>query len=144
MHAQEIIGHKGGNVTTVAPDASVAEAVSMLRVHNIGALVVSNDGTTVAGIISERDIVRALASDGADTLSQTVGDLMVTEVFTCGTKAQVAELMELMTAKRVRHVPVVDDGALVGIISIGDVVKQRLSELETEASQLVDYIRTGR
>jgi CBS domain-containing protein len=144
MHAQEIIGHKGGNVATVAPDASVAEAVSMLRVHNIGALVVSTDGSTVDGIISERDIVRALASDGADTLGRTVGDLMVSEVVTCGTKAQVAELMELMTAKRIRHVPVVEDGALAGIISIGDVVKQRVTELETEASQLVDYIRTGR
>jgi CBS domain-containing protein len=144
MLASEILERKGSEVATVAPDDSVADALRVLEQHGVGALVVSADGTTVAGILSERDIVRRLAQEGAEALSQDVAQLMIAEVFTCDRSAHVDELMNLMTERRFRHVPVVEDDSLVGIISIGDVVKCRVDELETKAEQLVDYIRTGR
>ena len=109
----------------------------------VGALVVSADGRSVDGIVSERDVVRALHERGAGLLADPVSSVMTAQVHTCVPTAGVEELARTMTEHRVRHVPVVEDGALVGIVSIGDVVKARLDELEEERAQLVDYIQTG-
>jgi CBS domain-containing protein len=121
----------------------VRTALAMLADHGVGALVVSADGRRIDGILSERDIARGLHERGAELLTQPVSGVMTGEVHTCVPGATVTELAQLMTDQRVRHVPVVDDGALVGIVSIGDVVKARLDELETERRQLVDYIQTS-
>lgn len=143
MQVERILDSKGRAVATVAPGASVADAVVALAEHNVGALVVSTDGRTVEGIISERDIVRGLA-DGPDVLHRLVRDLMATDVSTCNGRSEIEELMATMTSGRFRHLPVVDEGGLSGIISIGDVVKARIDELATETQQLVGYIRDGR
>jgi CBS domain-containing protein len=141
----QILQGKGHDVATTAPDAAVRAALEQLRDANVGALVVSSDGRAVIGIVSERDIVRRLADEGADLLDQPVSTIMQAEVLTCRGGDHVDRLMAQMTEHRIRHLPVLDDdGALVGIVSIGDVVKSRVDELETERSQLVDYIRTGR
>jgi CBS domain-containing protein len=143
--ADHILDRKGRAVSTVAPDATVTEALHLLREDNVGALVVSADGTTVAGIVSERDIVRRLAERGAGLLQEPVSGIMQTSVHTCAGDDTVDHLMHRMTEHRIRHLPVVaPDGALAGIISIGDVVKSRVDELETEQSHLVDYIRSPR
>lgn len=144
MLADHILERKGRVVSTVTPDATVREALVALRDANVGALVVSEDGTSVAGILSERDIVRHLADVGAALLDQPVSGLMEREVHTCRGTDTVDHLMHRMTEHRIRHLPVVEDGALAGIISIGDVVKTRVDELEREQSQLVDYIRSPR
>ena len=144
MRINSILNDKGDVVATVAPDTAVAEALGSLADHGIGALVVSGDGQTVEGIISERDIVRAMAEEGADTLDHPVRQLMTATVVTCTRSDTVDSLMATMTEQRVRHVPVVEDGALCGIISIGDVVKHRVGELESETRHLKDYITTGR
>jgi CBS domain-containing protein len=144
MHVAQILDRKGREVATIAPDARVTDALAGLKERNCGALVVSADGTTMVGIISERDIVRRLASDPHGTLDAAVSDLMVTDVATCETSWDIERLAGLMTTRRIRHLPVVDDGALAGIVSIGDVVKFRLDALETEREQLVGYIRDGR
>lgn len=144
MLADQILARKGRDVATIGPDATITEALAELARRNVGALVVSSDGTTVDGILSERDVVRRLASDGADVLGRRVADVMVAEVTTCAGATSTPELMALMTDRRVRHVPVLAEGRLTGIVSIGDVVKTRVDELEAESRQLVDYIRTGR
>ena len=144
MFAHQILDDKGSDVTTVPPEATVADALSLLAEHNVGALVVSADGAGLDGILSERDIVRRLAADGSEALSIEVRELMQAEVATCDTRADIEQLMNVMTEGRFRHVPVVEDGQLCGIISIGDVVKARIGELATEKDQLVGYIRTGR
>lgn len=141
MLADQILERKGRDVSTIAPDATVRAAAEALAAANVGALVVSPDGTALAGIVSERDIVRRLASDGPGLLDQPVSALMQSEVHTCTGSDNVDQLMHLMSEHRIRHLPVVADGVLVGIVSIGDVVKTRVDELETEKSQLVDYIR---
>jgi len=139
----QILDAKGREVATVAPDASIADAVRELASRNVGALVVSADGQAVDGIVSERDIVRRLASE-PDVLARRVDELMVHEVATCDSRTDTEELMNTMTAGRFRHVPVVDGGRLCGIVSIGDVVKSRIDELATETQQLVGYIQHGR
>jgi CBS domain-containing protein len=141
---QHILHRKGADVTTIGPDATVAAAVALLRDRNIGALVVT-DGDDVAGILSERDVVRALADAdaGGKVLDRPVSELMTSVVATCGPRATVDELMRLMTDRRIRHIPVLDGGALVGIVSIGDVVKSRIDELQTEAETLHDYLASG-
>jgi len=139
--ADQILERKGRDVATIAPDATVRAAVEALAAANVGALVVSPDGTSLEGIVSERDIVRRLAADGPDLLDQPVSALMQAQVHTCTGADHVDQLMHLMSQHRIRHLPVVADGALAGIISIGDVVKTRVDELETEKEQLVDYIR---
>lgn len=144
MLADQILDRKGREVSTVTPDTTVRAAATALAEANVGALIVSPDGSAVAGIISERDIVRRLAADGPGLLDQPVSALMQSEVHTCTGSDNVDQLMHLMSEHRIRHLPVVADGALVGIISIGDVVKTRVDELVTEKDQLVDYIRTGR
>ena len=143
MLVEQILDRKGREVATVAPEATIADAVRLLADRNVGALVVSTDGGGVDGILSERDVVRALASQ-PDVLSCRVEELMVTDVATCDRRTDAEQLMETMTAGRFRHVPVVDGGSLAGIVSIGDVVKSRIDELATETQQLVGYIQNGR
>lgn len=144
MLADHILERKGRDVATVGPDTTVADALQVLRDANVGALIVSADGSTVEGIVSERDIVRRLADRGAALLVDRVDGIMQRAVHTCAGSDTVDHLMHRMSEHRIRHLPVVDDGALVGIISIGDVVKTRVDELEREQSQLVDYIRSPR
>jgi CBS domain-containing protein len=144
MRINSILNGKGDDVATVAPDSTVADALGLLAEHGIGALVVSTDGRTVEGILSERDVVRALSAQGVGTLEHPVHELMTGSVVTCTRQDTVDSLMAIMTDRRVRHVPVVEDGELSGIISIGDVVKHRVGELESETRHLKDYITTGR
>jgi CBS domain-containing protein len=141
MNVQSILGGKGVEVATIAQTATLTEAVGELGRRRIGALVVSGDGRAIEGIISERDIVRATAAGGADALGATVGSAMSNDVVTCCAGDGVDQLMSLMTERRIRHLPVVDDdGNLAGIVSIGDVVKARLTALEHENHALSRYI----
>jgi CBS domain-containing protein len=140
MRVHDVLVHKGSAVVTIGPDATIAEALDSLAQHGIGALVVTRDGQTIGGIISERDIVRALRLRGADLLGIVVGEVMRVDVPTCAPDDQISTLARPMTQKRYPHLPVVVDGVLGGIVSIGDVVKSRVDELETEQSQLVDYL----
>jgi CBS domain-containing protein len=145
MNVDTILAHKGRDVATIDQRASLADAVAQLRDRGIGALVVSGDGRHIDGIISERDVVRALAAHGASALGRTVASVMSTEVVTCRGEDSVEELMASMTESRIRHLPVLDgNGALAGIISIGDVVKARLNQLEVENQALAEYVRAGR
>ena len=140
MNVQSIIGAKGSKVTTIAQTASLHEVTRLLGEHQIGAIVVSGDGQMIEGIVSERDIVWAVAGGGGG-LDASVGSVMSTDVVTCTAGVGVDRLMELMTERRIRHLPVADDqGHLAGIVSIGDVVKARLTELELENRALSDYI----
>ena len=127
------------SVVTITPDATVRELVALLAEHNVGALVVSDDGERVTGIVSERDVVRHLHADEA-VLDAPVSRIMTSEVRTCVAEDGLTELMLTMTEHRIRHVPVVADGRLTGIISIGDVVKNRIGELEFERDQLDSYV----
>ena len=144
MLADQILERKGREVASIGPDAPVREAVAALREANVGALIVSADGVALAGIVSERDVVRQLAAVGPDLLDAPVSEIMQTVVHTCSGSDTVNDLMHRMTEHRIRHLPVVDGDVVVGVISIGDVVKTHVDELETEREQLVDYIRTGR
>ncbi len=144
MNVQSIIGSKGTDVATIAQTASLHDAVMALGERRVGALVVSGDGRAIEGIVSERDIVRAAAAHGPSALDRSVGSVMSTDVVTCTHGDGVDRLMSLMTDRRIRHLPVVDDrGQLAGIVSIGDVVKARLTQLEHENHALAEYI-TGR
>ena len=127
------------DVITINPDASVRELIALLAEHNIGALIVSSDGAAVDGIVSERDVVRRLGTDPG-VLDTPVGEIMTAEVRTCSADDHVTDLLRAMTEHRVRHLPVVADGRLTGIISIGDVVKHRIGELEFERDQLDHYV----
>ncbi len=142
MQISSLLRRKGPEVATIDGSESVRAALAMLAERGIGALVVSSDGRHVEGIVSERDVARGLHERGAGLLTEPVSGLMTTRVHTCPSDANVHSLAQTMTEHRVRHVPVVDDGVLVGIVSIGDVVKARLDELEEERRQLVDYIQT--
>jgi CBS domain-containing protein len=128
-----------GGVITITPDAGVRELLAKLAEHNVGALIVSSDGQTVEGIVSERDVVRHLHHDGT-VVNNTVGAIMTEVVETTAPESTLDELMEVMTRRRIRHVPVVKDGVLVGIVSIGDVVKHKMSQLEFERDQLDSYV----
>ena len=143
MQIGHLLRRKGGTVATIDGSQDVRAALATLAEHGIGALVVSADGRRIDGILSERDIARGLHERGPELLGRPVSEVMTREVHTCVPGSGVTELAQLMTDQRVRHVPVVEDGALVGIVSIGDVVKARLDELETERRQLVDYIQAG-
>jgi CBS domain-containing protein len=143
MNVDTILRNKGRSVTTIAPDARIAGAVDLLRRHAVGALVVSRDGAAIDGILSERDIVAALADHGAATLDLAVRDLMSRKVITCRRDDAIADLAALMTERRIRHLPVVDRGALAGIVSIGDVVKHRIDEVESEASSMREFIASA-
>jgi CBS domain-containing protein len=140
MNVETILRNKGNWVATIAPDAAVTDAVDLLHRERIGAIVVSEGDGSVDGILSERDIVSALAEHGAGLLSLRVGELMTRAVITCDPGDTVGELMAEMTSRRIRHFPVVADGRLCGIVSIGDLVKSRLDEVEFEASSLRSFI----
>jgi len=128
------------DVVTIGPDAGVRELIALLAEHNVGALIVSADGgTTVDGIVSERDVVRHLHHDGT-VVNNTVAAIMTADVETCDEDTALDEIMKVMTERRVRHVPVVRDGRLVGIVSIGDVVKHRMDQLQFERDQLDNYV----
>ncbi len=139
MRIADILSGKGADVVTVRPDATVRELLDLLAEHNIGALVVTQDGQTVEGIVSERDVVRCLHGDAAG-FDQPVSAIMTADVASSEPSESVDHLMLLMTERRIRHVPVLVDGRLVGIVSIGDVVKSRMGELEFEREQLSSYI----
>ena len=140
MNVESILRTKGRAVATIRPDETVGAAVDALISRNIGALVVSEDGNSVDGIISERDIVHCLAARGADFLALNVSEAMTARVVTCDPSDSVDQLMAEMTNRRIRHFPVVQDGRLCGIVSIGDVVKNRLDEVEYEARSLRSFI----
>lgn len=143
MQISQLLRRKGHVVATVPATASVRDALALLAEHGIGALVVSSDGNRIEGIVSERDIARGLHAHGAGLLTEPVSAVMTADVLTCVPTAGVHDLAQTMTDHRIRHIPVVDDGKLVGIVSIGDVVKARLDELESERAQLVDYIQSA-
>jgi CBS domain-containing protein len=143
MLVKQIFKQKDSRIVTVAPSDTVATAAEVLKRENIGAVMVQKPGGDLSGILSERDIVRAIPQYGPDLFSMSVEQLMTRNVVTCSSEDRVHDLMVKMTAGRFRHVPVVDDGELAGIISIGDVVKNRLEELEAETSRLRDYISSG-
>lgn len=141
MKVSDVLRRKGGQVVTVLPDATVAGLLGLLTEHNIGAVVVSADGSSVDGIVSERDIVRHLHTAGADILKAPVSQIMTSDVATGRAHDDIASLATTMTEQRVRHVPIVDDGGVMtAIVSIGDIVKHRLEELQSERDQLRDYI----
>jgi len=142
MRIADVLRNKGSAVATVAADTTVTELLAGLAQHNIGAMVVVGpDG--LAGIVSERDVVRKLHELGAGLLTRPVSEIMTTVVATCTPRDSVDDLSVLMTQRRVRHVPVLDDGRLAGIVSIGDVVKTRMEELEASQEQLAAYIAQG-
>jgi CBS domain-containing protein len=143
VQIRQLLRRKGPDVATIEGSESVRAALALLAEKHIGALVVSADGRRIDGILSERDIARGLHERGTGLLDEPVSGVMTADVHTCPPGEGVHELAQLMTDRRVRHVPVVEDGALVGIVSIGDVVKARLDELETERKQLFDYIQTS-
>jgi CBS domain-containing protein len=144
MNVEGILRVKGARVVTIQPDATVASLVRGLRDERIGAMVVSGDGFSVDAIVSERDVVRGLAASGAGILDRRVAEIMTTPVRTCSPQDPVKAVMETMTAHRIRHLPVVSNGRLVGIVSIGDVVKNRLDEISTETSVLREAYLAGR
>jgi CBS domain-containing protein len=143
MQVTNILAHKGAAVATIDPAATVAEVVASLAEHRIGALVVSSDGRQIEGIVSERDVVRALHTVGAGVLTMQVRELMTVNVHTCAPTDEIRSLAKTMTERRFRHMPVAIDGTLSGIVTLGDVVKSRVDELETEHDQLVGYISAG-
>ncbi len=143
MRVKDILTKKGTEVATIDPDASIAEAVALLHGKRIGAVVVSADGVTIGGILSERDVVGALATLGPDLLSASVRRFMTADVLTCEPDDELRTLAITMTDKRFRHMPVTVNGRLAGIVSIGDVVKLRVDELQTEHDQLIDYISSS-
>ena len=141
MNVEHILARKGREVKTIRPDVSVAEALRRLRAEGIGSLVVSENGTNLAGILSDRDILDAIADHGIDVLGESVRSVMTEKVFTCSRDDRVSALMALMTNRRIRHIPVVEkDGRLCGMVSIGDVVKQRLDDIQGEADALREYV----
>ncbi|MFC4060024.1 CBS domain-containing protein [Planomonospora corallina] len=135
-----ILQAKGTNVATVHPDTTVTQLLGVLADNNIGAVVVSPDGASITGIVSERDIVRHLHDRGARVLDGPVSSIMTTDVHTCTPEDDVDDLRRTMTDRRIRHLPVVSGGRMVGIVSIGDVVKSSIDMLETEKASLVDYL----
>ena len=138
-----ILAEKGREVVTIEPNASLAQAADLLAGKRIGAALILGADRRIAGIISERDIVRALAARGAAALDEPVSQTMTRKVETCNESETVANIMERMTAGKFRHMPVVDQGRLVGVVSIGDIVKHRLHEMERESVAMRDYIMTA-
>ncbi len=143
MNVKTILAAKGGDTVSIEPTADLAAAAQLLSARGIGALVILGAGGRLAGILSERDIVRAISEHGAAALKLPVSQVMTRNVATCGEDDSIASIMERMTAGKFRHLPVVAKGQLIGLVSIGDVVKQRVGEIEQESEQLRDYIRTA-
>lgn len=142
MVVRDILRGKGSEVFTIAPDARISELVRLLAERGIGAAVVKDGDGRVVGVISERDIVHCIAEHGADCLDHAVSELMTEKVVTCAPNTGIAEVMNQMTERRIRHLPVIENGRLAGLISIGDVVKHRIASAEREAEQLREYITT--
>lgn len=147
MNVKAILAAKksnaGGDVITIQPTADLVTAAKLLVAHRIGAVPITGPGGRLAGILSERDIMRAVAEHGANALTLPVGQVMTRDVETCGEDDSCASLMERMTQGKFRHLPVISKGKMVGIVSIGDVVKQRVDEVERDADAMRDYIRTA-
>lgn len=143
MNVKAILAAKGGDIFSIEPTANLAAAAKLLSAHRIGSAIIRGAGDRLAGILSERDIVRALSEHGAEALSMPVGQVMTRNVMTCGENDSIADIMERMTAGKFRHLPVLRDGELIGVVSIGDVVKQRVEEIELDASALREYIQTA-
>jgi CBS domain-containing protein len=143
MNVKTILAAKGGDIYSIEPTADLAAAAKLLSTHRIGAAIICGAGGRLAGILSERDIVRAISEQGAQALTLPVGQAMTRNVTTCGEEDSIADIMEQMTSGKFRHVPVVKDGKLLGVISIGDVVKQRVEEIERDADAMRDYIQTA-
>jgi CBS domain-containing protein len=141
MRISNVIRRKGDKVVTVRSDETVERLLEILEQHHIGAVVVSDDGSAVSGIVSERDVVRHLHADGAGVLGEPVSTIMTSDVQTCTPDDGIEDLARVMTERRFRHVPVVVDGSLVAIVSIGDIVKWRMDELQAERDHLVGYIQ---
>jgi CBS domain-containing protein len=140
MKVSNLLATKGHDVSTISQERSVNDAIALLKERGIGALVVTGKKAPLVGIFSERDVVRALAASGEKALKLKVSELMSHDVVTCSESTELNELMTTMTERRIRHVPVVDEGQLTGLISIGDVVKARLDELENDKKSLLDYV----
>lgn len=140
MRVKNILSKKGDQVVRVMTTDTVRTTLLRLKTHNFGALVVSDDGESVDGIISERDLVRAMVDEGRDLLDMVVGDLMTRDVKTCGPEDDIEDVMDTMTNGRFRHMPVLVDGKLVGVVSIGDLVKHRMGELVDETKALREYV----
>ena len=140
MRISDLLREKGNLVVSVKPEQTVTELLALLAQHSVGALVVSGDGSTLEGIVSERDVVRRLQRVGPALLNAPVRDIMTAQVHTCPPDTDLDELMRVMTDGRFRHVPVLENGRLIGIVSIGDVVKHRIDELQIERDQLTAYI----
>jgi CBS domain-containing protein len=143
MTVAHILATKGREVVTIQPHRTLAEAVQVLAEKRIGSVLVTGADRTIVGILSERDIVRVIAKDGAGVLSEAVSRHMTTRVVTCTPKADLNEIMEIMTRGKFRHVPILEEGRLTGIVSIGDVVKHRLHEIESEHQAMREYIATA-
>jgi CBS domain-containing protein len=140
MRISDLLRRKGDFVVSIKPDQSVTDLLDLLSEHGVGALIVSADGEKLDGIVSERDVVRKLQKYGSDLLLAPVSDIMTAQVRTCPPEMDLDDLMRVMTDGRFRHVPVTDAGRLIGIVSIGDVVKHRIDELQSERDQLTAYI----
>jgi len=143
MRISDVLRGRERGVVTVRPDTLVQDLLALMAEHNIGACIVSGDGQAVDGIVSERDVVRALVGEGIALLSAPVSSIATLEVHTADPDTHIDDLMRLMTQERIRHVPVVVKGGLTAIVSIGDVVKKRIDELEYERQHLVDYISSA-
>lgn len=142
MLVQDVLTGKGSDVACISPTATIAELATFLADHSIGAAVVTDGSDVLAGIVSERDVARSLSTHGAALLDMSVAEIMTKNVKTCAPADDIRRTAEIMTEGRFRHLPVLDDGALVGIVSIGDIVKKRIDQLETEADQLMQYVST--
>jgi CBS domain-containing protein len=143
MNVKTILAAKGGDIVCIEPTADLAAAVKLLTTHRIGAVVIRGAGGRLGGILSERDIVSAISEYGAAALTLPVSQVMTRNVATCGEDDSIASIMERMTEGKFRHMPVVAKGELIGLVSIGDVVKQRVGEIEQESEAMRDYIRTA-
>jgi CBS domain-containing protein len=143
MNVKTILAAKGGDIIAIEPTANLAAAAKLLSAHKIGAVVIRGAGGRLAGILSERDIVRALSEHSAEALALSVAQVMTRNVATCNEDETISSIMERMTAGKFRHMPVVTKGELTGLVSIGDVVKQRVEEIEGESEAMRDYIRTA-
>ena len=143
MHVKNILSAKGSKVFSIEPTATLETAVRTLAEHKIGALLVLGPDRRIIGILSERDIVRVLAEQGADVLTKPLAQVMTRKVFTCNPAETIGVIMERMTAGKFRHVPVIEQDQVVGVVSIGDVVKYRLQEMEHESAALRDYIQSA-
>ncbi|PWC87230.1 inosine-5-monophosphate dehydrogenase [Azospirillum sp. TSH100] len=140
MHVAAVLKRKGSRIVSAAPDDSVAAVTRLLTEHRIGAVLVMGDDGQPVGILSERDVVRAVARDGAAALDRPASDLMTRELITAAPDDTVADMMAVMTERRIRHVPIVESGRVVGVISIGDVVKARIDDAELEVESLRGYV----